>query len=79
MEELNVLLRILSEKFQIPQQLLVEENYNKPLTGDLFLLNGRDLVYLFMELEKQLKIRIDAKKITDYQFNTIHGILKLLS
>lgn len=54
------------------------EYYDTPLTGTIFRLNDLDLLYLFFEMEKRLKIEIDATKILEYQFNSVNGIINLL-
>lgn len=77
-EIVESLVTLLVQKFQIPQSLLECNNWNEPLTGCVFGLNGVDLVYLFFEIEKHWQIRIKADRLESYAFNTITNICKVI-
>ena len=49
-----------------------------PLTEEPFRFDAQDLTYLFLEIEKTLKIHIDTHKILNQEFNTISGISKII-
>ena len=69
---------IMVGKLKVKPNLINEENYDKALTGKVFNLSSLDLMYLFLEIEKWFDIRINTKKILNYEFNTIHGIAELV-
>lgn len=70
---------ILQDKLLIPRERITEEFYDLPLTGGHFQLDSIGLAYLFFELEKQIGFRIDANKLLNYEFNTVNGIILLLT
>lgn len=72
------ILNIMEGKLKIDPNLLNAENYNKPLTGNVFNLTGLDLAYLFFEVEKSFGIKIETKKILSYEFNDIQNIAELI-
>ncbi|WP_418666384.1 hypothetical protein [Allofournierella sp.] len=52
--------------------------YNVPLTGDIFEINGTELVYLYFEIQKMFHIHFDAHQVCNYEFLTIRGIADLV-
>lgn len=58
--------------------LLVEENFEKPLTGSDMNFNERDLVYLLLELMEKFEIRFEKEDVMDYKFNTVNDIIKIV-
>ena len=78
MKYIILLTNILRDLFGIDADLVCQENYNKPFTGPTFRLNYRDLVYLFFEIEKRSGIQLYADEMTEYQFNTIDGVVRFL-
>lgn len=54
------------------------EVYEEPLTGDVFGINGTELVYLFFEIQKAFHVHIDAQCVCNYEFMTVHGIAELI-
>ena len=71
--------KVFSERMNINPNLVVAENYNQPLTSYIFSFIANDLVYLLYEIEKEFKIEIDQSKLVDYRFNTIQGIIDIVS
>ena len=70
----DTILSILKEKLRVNEALLTPENYNEPLTGSLFQLQGLDLTYLYCFIQEAFGVKIPAEHLLDYQFNTINGI-----
>lgn len=70
---------LLRERLQVNPIILIRENYDIPLTGRIFGLYARDLVYLFFEIEKYFRVQISVDNLSDGSFNTIKGIIKELS
>lgn len=70
---------LLNRKFQIPLDVLTEEHFTSPLTAPPFFFGAQGLTYLFFEVEKLFQTRIDAERILHQEFNTIEGILQLVS
>lgn len=69
---------IMQDRLNVDNNLIIEENYDESLTGGTFNFKSLDLVYLFLEVEKNFNVQIDATKIVNYEFNTINGIAKLI-
>lgn len=67
---------ILKNELGVPEEKLVYED--KPLTGEYFLLQPRDMVYLFFLLEREFRIRIEIEEIIHYEFATIAGIVEVI-
>lgn len=65
---------ILINTVNVNPKLLCEENYDKAFSGKVFNLKGREILYIFYEVEKIFKIAIDVDKILNYEFNSINGI-----
>ncbi len=55
------------------------DDYNKPLTGEPFSLNGINMVYLFMGLERRLGKPIYIPVEDKYCFFTIRTIAEFLT
>ena len=70
----DTILSILKEKLRVNEALLTPENYDEPLTGSLFQLQGLDLTYLYCFVQEAFGVKIPAEHLLDYQFNTINGI-----
>ena len=71
-------IEMLHTKLFIPEPDLVQENWDMPLTGNLFKMNGVHLTYLFFEIEKEFDIRIDERRLDYYGFSTINKIAALI-
>jgi peptide maturation system protein (TIGR04066 family) len=74
----SILLHLMHSKFSVPECFLTGEYDDMPLTEEPFRFDAQDLTYLFLEIEKTLKIHIDTHKILNQEFNTISGISKII-
>ena len=70
----NKLINLLNKKMNFKKDILINENFDLPLTGKVFRLSSVDLVYLFFEVENLFNIKIDKSYLVDYQFNSINSI-----
>lgn len=50
------------------------QHRDEPLTGKLFNIGAVDLVYIFLEVEREFKTKIQAEALRDYRFCSIEGI-----
>lgn len=55
-------------------ETLWDTSKDVPLTGAIWNITAIDMTYLFLEVEKQFQIHIDASKLDNYQFNTVNLI-----
>ncbi len=69
--------KIFSKYFNINEEFR-EENFDKALTG-YFSFDSSDLVYLYILVEEIFNIAIDGKKLREYRFNTVNGIIKTVT
>jgi len=69
---------ILVHKVKVNPRLVCPQNYDEPFTGTVFRLQGRDVLYIFLEVEKYFGITIDVNQILNYEFNTMNGIKQLI-
>ena len=65
---------ILINIINVKPELINEKNYDESLSGKVFKLKGRDILYIFNELERRLEISINVYDILNYEFNSINGI-----
>lgn len=70
---LKVLLKIKPDS-----HMFVPENFKKPLTNSEMGFKRQDMVYLFLELMDEFKIRFDKEDVIDYRFNTIRNIIDII-
>lgn len=76
-EELTVvLLEILENNFRFEPNMLQEEYWNIPLTGNRFRLSGFDLAALILEFEKRTGIKVDINSEPMYASGSIEGIVE---
>ena len=68
------IIRLLNSDFNISSDKLIEANFDRPLTGNMFRLDGISLTYLFFALQKKIGFQIDTNKLKCYAFNSINGI-----
>lgn len=65
--------------FVKPQkELYTEENFETSLTGKMKF-SPVDMVYVFLEIQKHFNIRLEAKDLENYKFNSINGIRDVIS
>jgi len=72
------IISILETELEISKNLLIEENFNKPLTGSTFRFTALELTYLFHRIEIETNCKIDCSLIGNYEFNTILGIANII-
>jgi len=77
-ECLESLLFILENKLKVRSDLLVRENFSAALTGHIFQFSAIELLYLFLEIEREMNISINVELMDQYQFNSINGIMELM-
>lgn len=65
---------ILIKVANVKPELVCKENYDEPFSGNVFNLKGRDILYIFYEVESRFKITINVCDILNYEFNSINGI-----
>ncbi|MDF2537854.1 MAG: hypothetical protein K0S76_875 [Herbinix sp.] len=70
--------QILVNKLNINIELYKRDYDKEALTGRVFNLTPRDLIYLFLELEQEFDCRINTMDILNYEFNTIQGITDVI-
>ena len=68
------LVALLATRFHMDKDLLVRENHDALLTGDLFRMDDIAMVYLFCETEKCFGLRFPREMLEGYGFSTINGI-----
>lgn len=75
---LYIITNILVDKLNINTNYVIEDNYDKLLTGSLFCLHEIQMTYLFFEIEKKFNIKIMPQDILDENFNTINKIAEVV-
>lgn len=81
MEEVEIkekLYGLLQSICNIKKEVLNDNNDEQFLTGRLFQLTARDLIYLLYAVEDEFNISIDAEKMVHNEFNSISSIIKLI-
>ncbi|MCL2717520.1 MAG: hypothetical protein FWE14_01905 [Lachnospiraceae bacterium] len=68
-------LLILKEKFKVSDEHFTEQYRNMPLTWEPFNFTAIQLMYLLLEIEKIIGIRIPGQYFHDYGFSTIEKII----
>ena len=68
--------RLLREEFEIPEKMLGEENWETRLTSGCMGLTALDLVYLFLEVEKRMKVHIASESLDNHGCDSILGIAR---
>ena len=53
---------VLKEQFGMSEELLISENWTKPLTGRLYRFSAVDLIYLLFELEAKFGLQVPPAK-----------------
>jgi acyl carrier protein len=71
---------IIQELFPVKKELLMPQNYDARLTGDVFEFGPTDLGYLFFAVEDSFGIQIDMNDPKwRYCFNSINDIVTLVA
>lgn len=76
----EILERVIShaKKIKDTSALDISDNYNEPLTGNVFRMSAIDMTYLLLELMDEFQIKFDAADVNDYGFNTINKIVNII-
>jgi|GEM_PF-1808133 len=77
-EIIETIRSILREKLQVDAALLTGANDTTPLTGQLFSLQARDLVYLFAFVQDAFHIEVPGAALADEGFNSIASIADIV-
>ena len=72
------ILAILKDKLSCSDELFDKKYWDAPLTWEPFNFSAIQLMYLFLELEKALDIRIPEQELHDYGFSTIRKIIAIV-
>jgi len=73
-EIIETMYSILRDKWSINDEVLAESNINTPLTGEVFNLKGRDLVYLLVFTKETFAVEIPGAELADEGFNSVSSI-----
>lgn len=76
----EILQRVLERAKKVKNTLEwdVSDNYDTPLTGNVFRMSAIDMTYLFLELMDEFQIKFDAADVNDYGFNTVNNIVRII-
>ncbi|MFZ2539327.1 MAG: hypothetical protein WAX04_10555 [Oscillospiraceae bacterium] len=76
-DAITIICNVLENRFCIKSEHLGSEHWNEPFTGASWRFTAIDLAYLFLEIEKEFNIKIEAERLLNQEFNTILGIAAL--
>jgi acyl carrier protein len=71
-------LNLFEERFQVNTKHYKEGFCDEELLGKYMRLNGRDLVYLFFDVEKNFDITIPQEDLINGSFNTLNHIIDII-
>ncbi|MDR2572253.1 MAG: hypothetical protein LBD23_18410 [Oscillospiraceae bacterium] len=74
----NQIVSVIKKLFPHTKDMLSENTYNRPLTGQPVDLNGAMMIYLFFELEKKFKLTFLEEDVIEYRFYTIEQITECI-
>lgn len=72
------LCRIFSDRFEINLKTVQEENFYKHLLGCEFGLAPRDLIYIYLDIEKEFGITIPDEDIAAGGLSTINRMIEII-
>lgn len=75
---LSKMQEIFAERFALDLNNYTEQDLERSLLSNTFRLSGRDLVYLFYDVEKVFKIKIPEEDILDGKFSSINQIVNII-
>lgn len=75
---IDKIVNVMVDKLKINPNFVIEENYDKPLTGRDFCLNEINMTYLFFEIEKKFNIKIMPQDILNEKINTVNRIAEVV-
>jgi acyl carrier protein len=70
--------RIFSDRFEIDLKAVPEENFYKHLLGSEFRLAPRDLIYIYLDIEKEFGIAIPDEDIATGGLSTINRMIEII-
>lgn len=74
----NPVIEVLHQKFRMPYEILVQDNWDKPLTEKPFYFSNIEMVYLLFELEKRYNKRVESRSLDSYGYSTIRKITNVM-
>ena len=77
-EIIEILNDIMVNKLNIDKSLIIEDNFDEPLTGNLFGFNEIILGYVFLEVQSIFDIVVDGRYLDNYGFSTINKIVSII-
>jgi peptide maturation system acyl carrier-related protein len=69
---------IFSNRFEIDLESIAKENFDKHLLGSDFRLAPRNLVYIYLDIEKDFGISIPDEDVATGGLNTINKIIEMV-
>lgn len=75
----NEVVQLLISRFNIAPEICKEENFKKPLTGNIWQMLGTNLAVLYFELEKLFEIRFTEADVQNYGFASLEKIVNLIN
>ena len=78
-EEIYEKLRnIFSNRFEMDLEAIAKENFDKHLLGSEFRLAPRDLIYIYIDIEKDFNISIPEEDVATGGLSTINNTIKMV-
>ncbi|GAA4653034.1 hypothetical protein GCM10023142_01720 [Anaerocolumna aminovalerica] len=74
----NRVVEVLHQKFHLPHDILIQKNWDKPLTEEPFYFSDIEMVYLLFELEKSYGMCVKSEDMDDYGYSTIRKITNIM-
>jgi len=72
-------IRVFTEKLNFVNESIIKHNRSVPLTWEPFNFSAVQLIYLFLEIEKNFSIHIPEKYLHDYGFNSVDQIIIIVN
>lgn len=72
------LCKIFLNRFEIDLEAVPKENFYKHLLGSEFRLAPRDLIYIYLDIEKEFGIEMPDEDIAEGGLSTVNRILELI-
>jgi acyl carrier protein len=70
---------IFSDRFEMDIEAIGRENFDKHLLGSVFRLAPRDLIYIYLDIERILRISLPDEDVAAGGLGTIDNILELVN
>lgn len=65
-------------KVRFNSQPIAEKDFATPLIGKYFGIDDEDLIFIFLELMEEFKIKFTLNDVSDYKFNSINKIAETI-